>query len=72
MYNFDVRCVSRTFTSYSPPIPKVITDAVYLASSASPCPPPPRPPLNPPLHHTDFFFQIVFCVYVFICAVCYI
>ena len=39
MFNFDVGCVSRKFTSYSPPIPKVITDAVYLTSSASPWPP---------------------------------
>ena len=36
MFNFDVRCVTRKFTSYSPPIPKVITDVVYLTSSASP------------------------------------
>ena len=67
MFNFDVRCVSRKFTSYSPPIPKVITDVVYLTSGASPWP---HPPLNPPLHHNDFFFQIVFCVFVFICAFC--
>ena len=42
MFNFDVRCVSRKFTSYSPPIQKVITDVVYLTSSASPWPPPLR------------------------------
>ena len=28
IFNFDVRCVSRKLTS--PPIPKMITDAVYL------------------------------------------
>ena len=33
MFNFDVRCVSRKFTTYprSPPIQKMITDVVYLS-----------------------------------------
>ena len=32
MFNFDVRCVSRKFIS--PPIQKMIIDAVYFISSA--------------------------------------